>query len=153
MFFNYQNYILNLYDCFNYYQKVEFFTGQNSIYYNNCNNLQNANYMNLLYAVPTILSIILNRGKNNADFKEKFNISMDLNLMNYVGENPNTANYYLIGVVCHVGESSMNGHFFAYCRSHIKSPWYKYNDEILSQCNEQEILSAATPYILFYHKY
>ena len=153
MLFNYQNYTLNLYDCFNYYQKIEFFTGQNSIYCNICNSLQNADYMNLLYDVPTVLCIVLNRGKNNADFNEKFNILMDLNLMNYVGENPNTANYYLIGVVCHVGESNMNGHFFAYCRSHIKSPWYKYNDEIVSQCNEQEILNAVTPYILFYHKY
>ena len=153
MFFNYQNYILNLYDCFNYYQKIEFFTGENSIYCNTCNSLQNANHMNLLYAVPTILCIVLNRGKDNADFKEKFNISMELNLMNYELENPNSANYYLIGVVCHIGDSSMNGHFFAYCRSYIKSPWYKYNDEIVSQSNENEILNATTPYILFYHRY
>ena len=152
IFFAFQNYILNLYDCFNYYQKIDFFTGQNCIHCNKCNSLQNANYCSLLYSVPTILSIVLNRGKDNADFKEKFNICMELNLMNYVAENQNNANYYLIGVVCHVG-NNLNGHFFAYCRSDIRSPWYKYNDALVGQSNEKEILNAATPYILFYHRY
>ena len=155
IFFNYNNinnYILNLYDCFNYYGKIDFFTGENSIYCNKCNSLQNAHHRSLLHSVPAILCIILNRGKNNSDFKEKFNIYMELNLTNYVEENPNNAKYYLIGVVCHIGDN-LNGHFFAYCRSHISSPWYKYNDALVGQSDEKEILNAVCPYILFYHKY
>ena len=148
-----ENHILNLNDCFNYYRKIDYFTGQNCIYCNSCNSLQNANYCNLLYSAPTILSIVLNRGKDNADFKDKFDIYMNLNLGNFVTENPFCANYYLIGVVCHIGDSSMSGHFFSYCRSDIKSSWYKYNDTFVSQCDEKEILNALTPYILFYHKY
>ena len=151
--FNFQNYILNLYDCFNYYQKIDFFSGPNKIHCNFCNSLQDANYCNILYSTPTILCIVLNRGKNNADFKEKFMFSAELNLSYYVDENKNMANYYLIGVICHIGDSSMSGHFFSYCRSHKDNPWYKYNDAIVTQCNENEIFNAVTPYILFYHKY
>ena len=152
-FFNYQNYIINLNDCFNYYQKIDYFNGPNQIYCNSCNQLQDANYCNILYTTPTILSIVLNRGKNNVDFNEKFIFSTELSLGNFVKENQNMANYYLIGVICHVGDSSLSGHFFSYCRSDKNSPWYKYNDAIVSQSNENEFLNAKTPYILFYHKY
>ena len=148
-----QNYTLHLNDCFNYYEKIEYFFGENSIHCNNCNLMRNATYFNKLYSVPKIISIVLNRGKNNADFKGRINFDMKLDLSNHVIEDSNSAKYYLFGVVCHIGDSSMSGHFFAYCRSHFKSPWYKYNDSIVNQCNEKEILSAYTPYILFYHKY
>jgi ubiquitin C-terminal hydrolase len=152
-FINYQNYTLTLNDCFIYYQKIDFFCGENSIHCNICRSMQNSRYCNLLYSVPTILSIVLNRGKNNADFKERILFGLDLDLSSMIEENKNSAKYYLIGVVCHVGDSSMSGHFFAYCRSHYTSKWYLYNDAIVSESNENKILSEQTPYILFYHKY
>ena len=152
-FFNAQNYILNLYDCFKYFQKIDFFTGQNQFYCNKCKSLQNSNYCTLLYNVPTILILVLNRGKNNNDFKEKVNFDTKIDIGNFLQDKNDLGLYYLIGVVVHVGESSMNGHFFAYCRSHFTSPWYKYNDSIVSLSSENEIYSVGNPYILFYHKF
>ena len=148
-----QNQIMNLYDCFNYFQKMEFFSGENHIYCMGCKLETNANYCNLIYSTPIILTIILNRGKNNADFNEKFLFPMELNLDSYAQDKYNSNKFYLIGVLCHVGESSMNGHFFSYCRSHYQGNWFKYNDAIVSECDENEIFDATTPYILFYHKY
>ena len=148
-----QNQIMNLYDCFNYFQKMEFFSGENHIYCMGCKLETNANYCNLIYSTPIILTIILNRGKNNADFNEKFLFPMELNLDSYAQDKYNSNKFYLIGVLCHVGESSMNGHFFSYCRSHFQGNWFKYNDAIVSECDENEIFDATTPYILFYHKY
>ena len=152
---NYQNLnqILTLYDCFNYFQKLEFFSGENRIYCMGCKLETNANYCNLIYSTPIILTIILNRGKNNADFNERFLFPTELNLENYTQDKTSNNKFYLIGVLCHVGESSMNGHFFAYCRSHYQSHWFKYNDAIISECDETEIFMATTPYLLFYHKY
>ena len=152
-FFNAQNHILNLIDCFQYYQKIDFFAGQNQIFCNRCQCLQNANYCTMLFNVPTILCIVLNRGKDNKDFKENIYFGANLNLTDFVQDKNNLALYYLIGVVVHVGDSSMSGHFFAYSRSHFTSPWYKYNDSIVTKVNEDEIYSVGTPYILFYHKY
>ena len=148
-----QNQIMNLYDCFNYFQKMEFFSGENHIYCMGCKLETNANYCNLIYSTPIILTIILNRGKNNADFNEKFLFPKELNLDSYAQDKYNSNKFYLIGVLCHVGESSMNGHFFSYCRSHYQGNWFKYNDAIVSECDENEIFDATTPYILFYHKY
>ena len=151
--FQNQTQILNLYDCFNYFQKIDFFSGENHIYCMGCKLETNANFCNLIYSTPIILTIILNRGKNNADFNDRFLFPTELNLDNYAQDTSSSNKFYLIGVLCHVGESSMNGHFFAYCRSHFQSPWFKYNDAIVSECNENEIFMATTPYILFYHKY
>ena len=153
-FFNSQNYVLNLIDCFKYYQKIDYFQGENQIYCNICKSMKNANYCNLLYSTPTILCIVLNRGKDNKDFKENIIFGTELNLSEFVQDKSDCSIYYLIGIVIHVGDSSMSGHFFSYSRSHFKSPWYKYNDSIVSICNnENEIFSYGTPYILFYHKY
>ena len=150
---NFQNETLNLYDCFNYFQKLEFFTGENHIYCIGCKLETNANYCNLIYSTPLILTIILNRGKNNADFNEKFIFPTELNLDSYVQDQSSSNKFYLIGALYHVGESSMNGHFFAYCRSHYLSIWFKYNDAIVTECNDNDIFMETTPYILFYHKY
>ena len=147
------NQILNLYDCFNYFQKIELFSGENHIYCMGCKQESNANFCNLIYSTPTILTLILNRGKNNADFHDKFLFPTVLNLDNYTNDKTLNNKFYLIGVVCHVGESGNSGHFFAYCRSHYQSPWFKYNDAIVSEIDETEIFRATTPYILFYHKY
>ena len=76
-----------------------------------------------------------------------------IDISNFLQDKNDLGLYYLIGVVVHVGESSMNGHFFAYCRSHFSSPWYKYNDSIVSLSSENEIYSVGNPYILFYHKF
>ena len=148
-----QNYTLNLIDCFKYFQKIDFFEGPNQIFCNKCQSMQNANYCNVLYNVPTILCLVLNRGKDNLDFKENITFGSKLDLTDYVQDKNDSAIYYLIGVVVHVGDSSMSGHFFAYCRSHFKSLWYKYNDAIVTSVNENEIYTVGTPYILFYHKY
>jgi len=51
------------------------------------------------------------------------------------------------------GKAGIVDIFFAYCRSHYQSPWFKYNDAIVSEIDETEIFTATTPYILFYHKY
>ena len=152
-FFNMQNYTLNIIDCFKYYQKIDFFTGTNQIFCNKCQVLQNAKYCNVLYNVPTILCLVLNRGKDNKDFKENFTFGTKLDLTDFIQDKNDLGLYYLIGVVVHVGDSSMSGHFFAYSRSHFTSPWYKYNDAIVSQVNENEINTIGTSYILFYHKY
>ena len=153
-FFQIQNYTITLIDCFKYYQKIDFFTGPNQIFCNKCQCLQNANYCTMLYNVPTILCIVLNRGKDNLDFQEGFNFPIKLDLSDFIQDKNDCGLYYLIGLVVHVGDSSMSGHFFAYCRSHFTSPWYKYNDAIVTKCNnENEIYSIGKPYILFYHKY
>ena len=152
--FNIQNISsVNIYDCFDYNQKIDFFIGENSMYCNNCKEQLPASYFTKLYTLPEILIIVLNRGKG-IEFNVKLEFLEDLNLMNYVKKQETGFMYKLIGVVTHLGESGASGHFIAYCKSPIDNQWYNYNDDIVTTVTDfkRQIIDYAMPYILFFQK-
>ena len=144
---------VNIYDCFDYNQKLEFFTGENSMYCNNCKSQQPASYNTLLFTAPEIIIIVLNRGKG-IEFNVKLDFYEELNLQNYVQFNNFGYLYNLIGVVTHLGESGASGHFIAYSKSPVDNQWYRYNDDIVTKVKnfKEEIIDYAMPYILFFNK-
>ena len=151
--FDEEKYILNLEDCFAHNEQIEHFSGDNKMYCNECKDLYDADYQSMLYTTPTVMSIVLNRGKNNLDFQEEFDFGLDLDIKKYIhNEGFKHGKYYLIGMVVHSGDSSMSGHFIAYCRMDKNSKWFCYNDAWVSECdNIEEKLKKNSPYILFYH--
>jgi len=109
---------INLYDCFKYNQKIDLMNGENQMYCNICKNCYDSFYSTTLYLLPEILVINLNRGKNavyqcNVNFPEK------LDLTNYVIVKDYNTQYELYAVICHIGPSSMSGHFVAYRRNRM----------------------------------
>ena len=140
-------------DCFLYNQKIDYFTGQDAMYCNICKNTLPAYYQSLLYTTPEILVIILNRGKG-IEFNVKYEFTEYLNISNYVQRKELGCEYYLIGVVTHMGESGASGHFISFNKSPIDQQWYKFNDEFVSKVNnfKTEVIDYAMPYILFYQK-
>ena len=147
-----QNYV-DIYTCFEYNQKVEYFTGDNCMYCNICNAQCPASYITKLFIGPQILIIILNRGIG-IQFKVRLEFYQTLDLSNYIEKTNTGCKYNLIGVVTHMGESGASGHFIAYCRSPIDNNWYRYNDDLVSPVYnfKQEIMDYAMPYILFFQK-
>ena len=101
---------------------------------------------------PEILIIILNRGKG-IEFDVKIIFEEDLNLKDYIQFNDKSS-YQLIGVITHIGESSMSGHFIAYCKDPITGKWYKYNDAMVNEVEnfQKEVINFAMPYLLFYQR-
>ena len=139
---------VSLEDCFEKEIKNMEFSGENQIYCNKCNKLCDAISENKIYSSPHILILILNRGKGNqfdceVEFPEK-----NLNIKKYVERNDVPTNYNLIGVISHLGESSMNGHFIADCK-HFDGKWYSFSDSSVSGPN-YNYSKKGTPYILFY---
>ena len=151
--FDEKKYTLVLEDCFAHSEQVEHFSGDNQMFCNDCNHLEDADYQSMLYTVPNVISIVLNRGRANLDFQEDFIFGLDLDIKKYIhNESYKHGKYYLIGMVVHSGESSMAGHFIAYCRMDKKSKWYCYNDAWVYECEDiEKKLSENKPYILFYH--
>ena len=140
---------IDIYECFDYYQKLDLMTGQNQMYCNICNGNIDTYYGTTVYSLPNYLIINLNRGKG-ATYKCKVIFPEVLNLLNYVSaKNGNTA-MKLYAVICHYGPSSMSGHFIAYCRHRINQKWYKYNDSIVTECTKPNEYYDGMPYILFY---
>ena len=109
---------------------------------------------NNLVTGPEILILLLNRGQG-IQFNVKINFVEYLNLYNYIEMKNTGFNYQLIGVITHIGDSSMSGHFIAYCRDPISGLWHKYNDAIVNEVNnfQEEVINYGNPYLLFYEKF
>ena len=140
---------INLYDCFEYNQKVDLMNGENQMYCNLCNNCYDSYYSTTLYLLPEILIINLNRGKN-AVYQCNVNFPEELDLTNYVINKKFNTQYELYAVICHIGPSSMSGHFVAYCLNRMDDKWYLYNDSIVTLCEKPKEYLNKMPYILFY---
>jgi ubiquitin C-terminal hydrolase len=156
---NNNNYVgtntVSLIDCFEYDQKVNHMTGENQMYCNACRKNTDCDMRTILTEGPEVLILLLNRGKGiEFDIKIQFWESIDLSQFFTHEKN---CNYDLIGVITHFGESSMSGHFIAYCRDPLnKNNWIKYNDSIVSDVEpnnfQKEVIDFGMPYLLFYQK-
>ena len=140
---------INLYECFEYYGNMELMTGDNQMYCNICKCLCDSLYGTSLYSAPNYLIINLNRGKG-AVYECDVIFPEQLNLFNFVSfKNGNTV-FELYAVICHIGPSSMGGHFVAYCKHKKDKNWYLYNDAMVTLCENNNAYKKGMPYILFY---
>ena len=147
---------------------MDFFSGSDQIYCNQCKTMSNANYISLLETAPKVLILLLNRG-TGIQFKIKLEFTTELDITNYVSQktgnikyiligviSQKTGNikYILIGVITHLGENGESGHFIAHCLSPIDGQWYTYNDAIVSKIDDiqKQIIDLGMPYLLFYKK-
>ena len=140
---------IDLYECFEYNQKVDVMSGDNQMFCNNCNKLCNSLYSTFLYSGPYYLIINLNRGKG-AVYECKVCFPELLNIVNFLTYKDGVTVYELYAVICHLGPSSMSGHFVAYCRNRIDNKWYLYNDSTVTLCSRKNQYNEGMPYILFY---
>ena len=148
-FQNGKNSDINLYECFEYNRKIDLMNGDNQMFCDRCNQLCDATYTTLVYSGPNYLIINLNRGKGavyecNVIFPEQ------LNIINYVTFTQGITVYELYAVICHLGPSSMSGHFVAYCKNSVDHKWYLYNDASINLCTKPQQYNEGMPYILFY---
>ena len=141
--------IVNIIECFEYYQKEDFMTGENQIHCNYCHTMSNSLNSSKLIICPNILVVILNRGKG-LQYDIKLNFGEYLNIRNFIYYKKSPFFYELIGIVTHFGPSSMSGHFIAFCKSFVDQQWYKYNDAQVHPSSFQEASTTGVQYILFY---
>ena len=143
---------VNIFDCFDFNQKIETLTNDNSIYCNNCCQLSQANYSTKLYNTPEILIVIFDRENDYQNIKVEFPMMLDLS--NYVFDKNNFYKYKLIGVASNINIKNQNSFLIAHCLSPIDNKWYTYKDEIVTEVHDfkTEILEQGLPYLLFYQK-
>ena len=140
---------VDLYECFEYYQKIDVMNGQNQMYCNICNGNRDTFYGTTIYSLPNYLIINLNRGKG-AVYECRLNFPEKLNLLNYASFKQGNTYFHLYAVICHLGPSSMSGHFVAYCKHRKNNKWYKYNDSFVTEFTKDKEYNEGMPYILFY---
>ena len=153
--FNYYNTNeVNLYDCFDFYQKTETMQGENQMWCNHCGQNSTSNYSTRIYSSPDYLILILNRGKGNM-YNVKLNFDEVIDIGNYVAikKGPHLI-YHLYAVVTHYGPSSMSGHFIAFCKSPFDNKWYQFNDSMVTLVGDsfKQVKNLGCHYILFYER-
>ena len=147
-----QQNVVNITECFEYYQKDDYMAGGNQIYCNHCKLMSNSINNSQLIICPKVLVINLNRGKG-LQFNIKIKLDQYLDLKNFINKKSvkKSPSYYeLIGIVTHFGPSNMGGHFIAFCKSFKDQNWYKYNDTQVNISSFEEAKTLGDPYILFY---
>ena len=157
---------IKLLDAFNNFRKEEKLEGNKMIFCNRCKERRNGIHQQIIYSLPPVLIIVLNRGKNSHDFNEEFDFPEAINFNkepDLIINKDSYKRFYLAGIITHLGESSSKGHFICYCRNDVNDKYVCYNDE--SFTNEVSIEEAMdskisdninknkTPYILFYHHF
>ena len=132
---------------------MTYMTGTNIMYCNFCKQNYQSSMRTILATGPEILIIILNRGKG-IQYEVKINFLEEINLASFIEMNQTGCDYRLIGVITHIGESGMGGHFISNCKDPISNQWHKYNDSIVSEVSnfQKEVIDFAMPYLLFYQK-
>jgi len=90
---------LNLIEAFLLQQMPELLTNENKIYCNNCKGLADGVHQQSIYQLPKVLIIILNRGRNIADFTEEFDfpVILDLRNQNIIIDKNSPHLFYLCG--------------------------------------------------------
>ena len=156
------NFDINIYDAFEYDKKKEILSGDKMIYCNICNSLKPFTRQNIIYSLPRVMIIILNRGINNKDFNEEFILAneLDLSIQNFIINNEINSKFYLQSIITLIGETNSNGYYIAYCRNGPNEDFICYNGTVVSKANIYEAMCSnisgeayekITPYILIYH--
>jgi hypothetical protein len=143
---------VNIYDCFEYYRKNNYMTGNDAMYCKFCKTTTNFYEQTDLTTGPEILLIILKKPRQ-ANCYIKLIFYENLNLFNFI-ENKNLGyNYKLIGAIISFWENEKKN-IVAYCRDPLNRKWYKYHDEIISEINDfqKEVINSSTPDLLIYEK-
>ena len=141
-----ENIRVPLLSCFEYYEKYEMYP---SFYCNYCHNCCPAYSNSKLIKAPNSLIINLNRGKG-LEFNVNVSFEEYLDIKQFICSYDSPYYYELKGVISHFGTNDDGGHFIAYCKNSNNCKWYKYNDEIVEECNFEDVVTKGMPYVLFY---
>ena len=149
--YNYSLSKVTLNDCFIYYSKDNYFSGNNAILCNKCGFRTNAKNNTFIYYVPETLIINLNRGKGNV-FNVGIDFEEDLDLEPFVKLTDSSRKYRLTGIVTHFGSSGVSGHYMAFCYKEKSKKWYLFNDAKVSESDFQTAKTTGEVYVLFYKR-
>ena len=149
----FNNNIISLYDCFEYYQKKDILTDNDQILCNYCAQTVNAEYSSSLTTSPKILILILDRGEH---FQTKIKLEFDLmfDIINFVVLKNQSTKYKLISIITYIKEKEDNEQCIAHCLSPIDNKWYTYNDSNVKEVTDikNEVIDFGLPHILFYER-
>ena len=142
---------VSLIDCFNFYQKSHYLTGESRLYCDICKQDCDSLFTIKICSCPNVLIIILDRGKFDI-FNVNLNYTEYIDITQFVLLKNGKVTLKLFGVILYLYGGNRK-HCMSYCKSPIDNKWYRYNDSIVNEVkNFQEFNQFGCPYILFFKK-
>jgi len=143
---------LSLFDCMDEYCKQEDLFGEDAWMNDKTNEKEDVRRGIIFWSLPEVLIVDLKRWNERGDKNNKMvdvpHSSVDLTKYVY-GYNKASYVYDLFGVCNHSGVSAV-GHYHAVIRN-ANGKWYNFNDTLVNEIPETEIISPST-YCFFYRK-
>ena len=138
---------VNIYDCFDYSQKIYTLQDDDAIPCNYCGNGNKSYHQTIIYTPPEILILILDRSQQT---NIKLEFIEDLNLSNYIKFNDVGKMFKLISII-----KEENGNFITCCKNLNEQQWYRYEENTISKITnfKSQIVDSGLVHILFYQKY
>ena len=141
--------IVDIFDCFEFFQRRILLEANDQIFCNFCKKMTNVSHTSTLITSPKILILIFDRGEK-FQHKIKLEFYLILKLGKYVQQNNQNLEYKLISIVSYLKQN----YCIAYCLSPIDNQWYNYNDANVNKIDDfqKEINNIEFPYLLFYKR-
>ena len=148
-----QNNKVDIYDCFDYDQKIENLIGENEYFCEFCKKLLPATLQTKLNKGPEILIIVLNRGRD-IKYNVQLQFNLQLDLRNYIEDKASGYLYDLFGVITPKDKNGEKLNLIAKCKSSVDNNWYQYDDDLVFPIKDfnKEITNYTLPHLLFYKK-
>jgi len=143
--------------CINLFTQQEKLSATDTWYCAQCKEHREALKKFDVWKLPRILVVHLKRFQFSRTWREKIETRIEfpvegLDLTRYVkGPDSDKPQIYdLYGVSNHSGGMGF-GHYTAYSKNHRENKWYKFNDTLVSDASEKDVVSKEA-YLLFYER-
>jgi ubiquitin C-terminal hydrolase len=152
------NRLATLIDCFKCFTKKEILSTDALWNCPKCKEMRRASKKIDLWVLPKVLIVQLKRFNYTLDHRDKIDLFihfplLDLDLSQFV-LNPaekSKAKYDLIAVSNHIG-GLRDGHYTAHAKNVNYRTWYTFDDSVVSNVNEVNIIISKAAYILVYQQ-
>jgi ubiquitin C-terminal hydrolase len=144
----------NLYDCLNLFIMPELMTGENEWFNDQTEKKQTVNRQVSFWNFPDILVITLKRFSPDGVRKLQHLVDFpleDLDLSKYTKGYQSSKNVYDLFGVCNHSGGVLGGHYTAFVKN-SEDIWYHYNDQMIEQIHNPQLVVSPAAYCLFYRK-
>jgi len=141
----------SLIECIDEYTKLITLDDDGKWLCDKCRETVNPNKKTTFWSFSPILVFVIKKYDENRVLENFINYPKNLDMnkycLNYTNE---STKYELQGLFTHVGGLN-SGHYHAICKNNNDNKWHKYNDEQVSDVNDDELFNNH-PYCLFYKR-
>ena len=146
---------ININTCLDNFFKLETLSNENKYICEKCNKPVEATKKILLNKIGDVIIIQFKRFKQVGNTiiknKKEVNFPYELNLKKYT-EDKKDSIYELKSIINHEGDNTKFGHYTTYAKNNDNDKWYYFNDELVTEETNLDLLFDEDAYILIYEK-